>query len=137
MSEAEYKLSEEAATAVFQDLIENYDVDFEDIENDQGKEGAKTLRNKLVRAIRKGRLETNLHEDEEKGFQIIQHTKKGQTFTYDEYGSKAAKEHDKAGGRSAGQYAMLGSMSGTGSAVEKMRGADLRLAEHIALLFFI
>jgi hypothetical protein len=137
IEETEYKLSKEAATDVFQGILDFYDIDFEDIVNDQGAEAAKTLRNKFIRAIRKGRIETNLHEDSQKGFQIIQHTMDDKEFAYNEYNAKAAEESDKGRGVSAAQYRLLGSLSGKGEAVKKMRGPDLKLAEYIAVLFLL
>jgi len=133
----ELKLSTEAAKDVFQEIFDFYDIDFDDIVNDQGKDGAKTLKNKFIRAIRKGRIETKLNDDSTKGFQIIQHTMDNQTFTYNEYNAKAAEESDKAKGVSAAQYRLLGSLSGKGVAIKKMRGPDLKLAEYIAILFLL
>lgn len=132
-----YLLSEEAAVETFQGILDFYDIDFEDIVNDQGSEAAKTLRNKFIRAIRKGRIETNLSDDSDQGFQIIQHTMNGKTFTYNEYNAKAAEESDKGRGVSASQYRLLGALSGMGTAVKKMRGPDLKLAEYIAVLFLL
>lgn len=132
-----YPLSEEAASETFQELLDFYDIDFEDIVNDQGSEAAKTLRNKFIRAIRKGRIETNLSDDPAQGFQIIQHTMDKKTFTYNEYNARAAEESDKGKGVSASQYRLLGSLSGKGTAIKKMRGPDLKLAEYIAVLFLL
>lgn len=133
----QYKLAEEAATEIFQELLDYYDIDYEDIVNDQGKDAAKTLRNKLIRAIRAGRVETKMNDDPEKGFQIIQHAKDGKIFEYNEYNAKAAEESDKARGVSGAQYRLLGSLSGKGDAIKKMRGPDLKLAEYIAVLFLL
>ena len=137
MKDTELKLSAEAAQEVFQSILDFYDIDFDDIVNDQGKDGAQTLKNKFIRAIRKGRIETKLNDDSEKGFQIIQHTMDDLTFAYNEYNAKAAEESDKAKGVSAAQYRLLGSLSGKGLAVKKMRGPDLKLAEYIAILFLL
>lgn len=131
------KLSEEAAKAVFEELLDYYDIDFEDIVNDQGKEGAQTLQNKFIRAIRNGRIETKMNDDAAKGFQIIQHTRDGKVFEYNEYNAKAAEESDKAKGISASQYRLLGSLSGKGETIKKMRGPDLKLAEYVAVLFLL
>jgi hypothetical protein len=130
-------LSQESAQKVFDEILEYYDIDFDDIVNDQGKEGAETLQNKLVRSIKQGRIETNLSDESAEGFQIIQHTRDGKTFTYNEYNAKAAEESDKAKGVSASQYRLLGSLSGQGETIKKMRGPDLKLAEYVAVLFLL
>ncbi len=135
------ELSKESATKVFDEILEYYDLDFEDIVNDQGKEGAETLRNKLVRSIMNGRVETNIDDDPEKGFQIIQNTRKGVRVVYNEYNAKAAEESDKAKGISASQYRLLGSLCQKGTDYIKSKknfnGADLKLAEYIAVLFLL
>ena len=86
------KISEKSATETFDKWLEYYDIKFEHIVNDQGKEGAATLQNKLVEAIRWGKIETQISEDLNEGFQIIQHTTPGKDVVYNEYGYKAAKE---------------------------------------------
>lgn len=135
------EISEESARKTFSEILEYYDIDYQDIVSDRGKEGAETLQNKLVRAIMKGRIETNQSEDLEKGFQIIQNLKSGTTVAYNEYNAKAAEESDKGRGVSSAQYMLLGSLCGKG--VDFIRnkkvfnGPDLRLAENIALLFFL
>jgi len=134
-------LSDEAAQAVFQEILDYYDIEFDDIVNDQGQEAAKTLKNKMVRSIRKGKIETRMHDDIDKGFQIIQHTSTGKVIEYNEYNATAAEESDKGKGISAAQYRLLGSLSGKGAEFIKskhnLRGPDLKLAEYIAVLFLL
>jgi len=135
------KISKESAKAVFEEVLAYYDIDFEDIVNDQGKEGAQTLQNKLIRAISDGRIEVNHSQDPEKGFQIIQNLSTGQTVAYNEYNAKAAEEGDKGKGPSAMQYRLLGSLSGKGvdhiKSPKVFRGPDLKLAEFVAVLFLL
>ncbi len=138
---SEYKLSVVAAKEIFQEILDFYDIDFEDIVNDQGKEGAETLRNKLIRAIRKGKIETHMSDDPEKGFQIIQNSSTGITLAYNEYNATSAEESDKGKGISAMQYRLLGSLCGKGTDYIKnrkiLRGPDLKLAEYIAVIFLL
>ncbi len=135
------KISEESAGETFQGILDFYDIDFEDIVNDQGKEGAQTLRNKFIRAIQKGKVETNQSDDPDKGFQIIQNLSTGQIIAYNEYNAKAAEESDKGKGVSSAQYRLLGSLSGKGVDFIKnnkvFRGPDLKLAEYIAVIFLL
>ena len=141
MEEQKNKLSEEAARNIFNELLDYYDIDFEDIVNDQGKEGAQTLQNKFIRAIMKGKIETNHSQDPEEGFQIIQHLSTGSSVAYNEYNAKAAEESDKGKGVSASQYMLLGSLCQKGADYIKsnkvFRGPDLKLAEYIAVLFLL
>lgn len=135
------ELSKESAQAVFDEILEYYDIDFSDIVNDQGKEGAETLKNKLVRNIMAGRIETNQSEDLDEGFQIIQHTRRGVTVVYNEYGAKPAEESDKAKGVSAAHYRLAGSLSGKGADYIKSKknfsGPDIKLLEYIMTLFLL
>jgi hypothetical protein len=135
------KISKESAQKIFKGILDYYDIDFEDIVNERGKEGAKTVQNKFVRAIMKGKIETNHSDDHEKGFQIIQNLSSGTTVAYNEYNAKAAEESDKATGVSSQQYMLLGALCGKGVDYIKNKkvfnGPDTRLAEHIALLFFL
>lgn len=135
------KISKESAQKTFNELLEYYDIDFEDIVNERGKEGAQTLQNKFVRAIQNGKIETNLSSDPKKGFQIIQNLASGKTITYNEYNAEAAEASDRGTGVSSSQYLLLGKLSGKAEGYIKnpanFNGPDLRLAEHIALLFFL
>lgn len=134
-------ISKESAQDVFDGILEYYDIDFEDIVNDQGKDGAKTVQNKFIRAIMSGRIETNIHDDAKKGFQIIQHTRPGETVVYNEYNLKAARESAKAKDSTSAQFCLLASMSGLGvpyfENVKNFRGPDLKLAEYISILFLL
>lgn len=137
----EKKISKESAQKVFNEILEYYDIDFEDIVNDQGKEGAKTLENKLIRAIMAGRIETKMSDDHNQGFQIIQHTRTGKTVAYNEYGTKAARESAKQKDSASAQYALLGSLSGLGmdyfNSKKNFPGPCLKLAEYVAVIFLL
>lgn len=138
---SEKGISKESAQQVFDGILDYYDIDFEDIVNDQGKEGAKTLQNKFIRAIMKGRVETNMSDDPKKGFQIIQHLSTGKSITYNEYNATAAEESDKGKGSSEMQYRLLASLAGKGIPYIKnssiFRGPDVKLAEYIAVIFLL
>lgn len=135
------KMSKESATLNFDAILYKYDIDFKDIVNERGREGAETIRNKFVRAFMYGRMDINLSSDPEKGFQIIQNLSTGKTVAYNEYNTTAAEESDKGVGSSEQQYQLLGSLCGKSAEYIKsksnFRGEDLRLAECIALLFFL
>ena len=137
----EPKISDESAKEIFQRILDYYDIDFQDIVSDQGKNGAETLRNKFIRAIMKGKIETNMSDDPDKGFQIIQNSSTGITIAYNEYNAVAAEQGDRGKGQSSAQYELLGSLCGKGSdyikSKKNLRGPDLKLAEYIAVLFLL
>jgi hypothetical protein len=123
------------AKEILQEWLDYYDIEFDDIVNEQGKEGAETAVNKLKRAIRNGRLE--IEEDPEKGLIVIQHTKKT-VIKYGEISGKSKMEADKHKGNHSRLYAILGSLSGLGvDAIAKLKGKDLGLAECIAVVFLV
>lgn len=134
------RISEKSAEKSVQELLDYYEVEFEDIVNDQGKEGAKTWKNKIARAFQKERLETKIDDDPEKGFCIIQHTSTGKSFTYKEYNHKAATAYAKQKDSASASFSLLGSLSGQSSEIFKSKknfsGPDLRLAEAVVMIFF-
>ncbi len=134
------RISPESAEKSVQDLLDFYEIEFEDIVNDQGKEGAKTWKNKITRAFQKERLETRKDDDPEKGFCIIQHTSTGKHFTYKEYNHKAAIAYAGQKDNASASFSLLGSLSGQSSEIFKSRknfsGPDLRLAEAVVMIFF-
>ena len=134
-------VSEESAKLNFEAILYKYDIEFKDIVSDRGKEGAQTLQNKFVRWFMAGRIEINISSDPDKGFQIIQNLESGHTVAYNEYNAPAAEESDKARGQSGAQYMLLGSLCGKGADFIRNKkvfnGDDLKVAESIALLFFL
>lgn len=127
-------ISKESAEEVFSELLEYYDIDFEDLEIDQGAEGARTVKNKLVRAIRRGRMETNIHEDPKKGFQIIQHLRDGTTITYNEYNHACMEEAAKC--KTVKNIALMGALCPEGYArLKQLRGPDMKFIEYVSVLF--
>ncbi len=132
------KIDKRAAEASVDELLDFYDIEFEDIVNDQGKEGAKTWKNKIIRAFQKGRLETV--QDPDKGFCIIQNFSTGKSLTYKEYGAKAAIQSAKQKDAESANLTLLASLSGNFLVWFEKKvncsGPDLRLAEAIVMVFF-
>ncbi|NIA28338.1 MAG: hypothetical protein GWP06_00320 [Actinobacteria bacterium] len=135
------RIGEDAAKDIFKGWLDYYDIKFSHIVNDQGREGAETLENKIVCAIQDEKIETNLSTDPNEGFQIIQHTRPGKTITYNEYGFKAARESAKQKDSASAQIALLASLSGLGMPnfdnKKWFSGPDLKLAEYISILFLL
>ena len=132
------KITKEGAEESVNKLLDYYDIEFEDIVNDQGKEGARTWKNKIVRAFQKGRLE--LLEDPDKGFCIVQNFSTKKQLVYKEYGAIAAIQSAKQKDSETANLTLLASLSGNMVAWFKSRsnctGPDLRLAEAIVMVFF-
>ena len=53
----EDKISEQVAEDQFESFLDYFDIDFNDIEIEDGAEAARTMKNTLIRAIRRGALE--------------------------------------------------------------------------------
>lgn len=126
-------IQREPAEEIFNELLEYYDIDFKDIEIDQGEEGALTVKNKLVRGIMRGRMETDT-TDQKEGFQIIQHIRDGTSVTYHEYDITALEEATKSKGVKG--VALMGSLCDKGlPRLRQLRGPDLKFVEFLAVLF--
>lgn len=134
-------ISKESAEKTFNDWLDYYRIKFEHIVNDQGKEGAETLKNKIVEAIRDGIIETQISENAEEGFQIIQHTATGKAVIYNEYGYKAAREAARQKDNFSAGMALMGSLSGKGmdyfESKKNFSGPDLKLTEYIYTVFLL
>ena len=131
------KLSKESAEAVFNEFLDFYDIDFEDIVNDQGKEGAKTLQNKMIRAIQKGKVEIKMVEENGgERLHVVQNLIGGDCVAYKEYNAAASMEADKGRGGATANYYLLASLCGHGvDRIKKLRGPDLKIAEYIGILY--
>jgi len=134
----ENKISEENATAQLQVLLDYYDIDFADFEDDKLRQAMTHASKKLVKAIQKGRLEIV----ESDGITIRQHLKNPSgevsVLTYREVdGTSKVAMKSKGDGDNYGKiYAMMGSLSGLGDvAIQKLKGVDLALVENLGTLF--
>lgn len=130
----ELAISEEVAENEVQKLLDFYEIEIDDIDNN----GLKSSITSLKKAVRKGRLEIK-----DEGI-IVQTLKrhKGEigTLEYKELNGQAKKamgraRPDDANGR---LYELLGSLSGMGSkAISNLRGVDLSLAESIGVVLML
>ena len=130
-------VSEEVAREHLQSFLDFYELEAELI-TDSMKEGYDNALDRIIVAIKKGRLEIK----EEDGLTLIQHLKKApgevKTITYGvlkghaKVAMKGRSEKDFSGR----MYALLGSLSGLGElAIMALEGPDLSLAECIGLVF--
>ena len=135
IKDSKYKLSEETAINEIEKMLEYYAIGVNEIKDEQLKSAIELGYERLIKAVRLGRLEIKL----ENGIQVIQTLRNGSTkITYKEIdgnakSAMAGKKPDDHYGKS---YALMGSLSGLGeSAIKQLRGVDLSLAEVLGLIF--
>ena len=132
--DGKYKLSKESALNELNKMLDYYEIDIEEIEDEQLKAGINAAMGRAIKAVRLGRLQVKV----ENGIEVIQTTRSGEVIKYREIDgeaktSMAGKKSDDHYGKS---YALMGSLSGLGeSAIKKMKGVDLSLVEVLGMIF--
>jgi hypothetical protein len=137
--EDKYKLSEESARKTFDEFIDYYEIDPEDIKETEAKNGLERVVEKMIKYIRLGRVEIKI---EKEGMKVIQHLKRPpgemKEIEYGEIsGRNKTQMKDKNPNDFHGRlYAMMGSLSGLGEkAMLDLKGVDLALVECLGALF--
>lgn len=133
-----YALSQTVAENVLEGMFEFLEIDVDEIEDAKLKDMIKSSRGRLIKAIRKGRLEVKT----DGGFRIIQHLrfdeKKEHSLTFKVPGAIAKKAMaDKKPEDFNGRiYAMMGSACGLGeAAIDKLDPVDLSTVEVLGAIF--
>lgn len=134
---SKYKLSEQAAKDQLDLVLDYYELE-EDELPDERKVPFLLAYNKLISAIRKGRLEISYNDK----LVIVQHLKKPVAdiaeLSYKEIdGNAKLSMRKKADTDEYGKvYALLGYLSSNGEGViAELRGIDLSIAECLSLIF--
>lgn len=131
-------VSEEVAEDTFDAILRKYNIDFDNIVIENGKEAAETYRNMYMKAIREGRMSVEI--DDEKGFCITQQTYSGQKIVYREYNQRAGLAYAKGKNSQEKIYKLMGVLCGGSEEIfankSIFNGPDVRLAEEIANIFF-
>jgi hypothetical protein len=134
----DYKLSEEAGRAAVLELIEFYDIEFVEGDDEKANKEFDKLMDTLCGYYRMGLLENK--QDEKLGFCVIQRLKSGQTLTYREMKGQDRLVHGKYDAKTQTDEkvnAILGRLCGLGEdAITKLVGDDRRVAVILAALFF-
>jgi hypothetical protein len=135
-NESAYKLSEESAGRLLEELINHYELE---VPNDPEQEKILSVFfERLQKAYRRGALENKT--DEKDGFCVVQTLKNGEKLIYRELKGKdriAMEGFDNSQAYSRA-YAVLGRLCGYGSpAIEKLAGQDWKTAEALAMFFFV
>ena len=133
----ETKLSEETAQDILEQFIDYYEIDPADMSDDVG-EAITTSLVKIRKAIQKGRIEINIDSET---ITIKQHLKKPHPgienpLIYKEIVGTAKTPIKPDVSHYIKIYTFLGALSGEGlSNIQKLRGADLSLAESLGTVF--
>lgn len=136
----EMVLSEEAAEQQLQLFLDYYDIDLEDTDDKDLLRANRSVKKKVIKAIRKGLVEVKEENETLNVYQTLEKPMQGITnpIRYKEptgHSKIAMKESDKEDYYGK-MYNLLGGMSGEGKApFLKMKGKDLSIAESLALLF--
>lgn len=131
----ELKLSEDSAEKQLDSLLDYYEIEIDDLP-EKTKDSSFAILKRLKKAIRLGRLEIQIED----GIKCVQTLRDGKTqITYKEINGKAkaamgSKEDTDQNGRI---YALLGALSDGETAITKLKGPDLSLAECLGALFFM
>ena len=132
---AEFKISEDAAREQMDVLYDYYEIDLDSLDGDV-RSAVKQSEQKLVKAIRIGRLEIALNDDGV--ITVTQHVRGGEVLEYREIDGKAkvAMGSKEAGDHYGRAYALMGSLCGHGDAVIiKLKGPDLSTVECLGTVF--
>jgi hypothetical protein len=132
----EEKISIQSAQNELNKMMDYYEIEVDEIEDEELKKAIKQGYERAIKAVRKGRLEIKV---ENGTIKIIQTMKDGKTkYVYKEIDGEAkmamaGKKQDDYYGKA---YALMGSLSENGeNAVKKLKGVDLSLAEVLGMLF--
>jgi plasmid stabilization system protein ParE len=129
-----YILSKHAAGKELEKMMDYYEIDIDEIEDKDLKKAITSGYDRLVKAVRLGRLEIKLEE----GIQIVQTLRNGEKIKYREIDGiaktqMAGKDEKDYYGKS---YALMGSLSDMGEgAIKQLKGVDLSLAEVLGMIF--
>jgi plasmid stabilization system protein ParE len=129
-----YLVTKDVAKNELKKMLDYYEIDIDEIEEKDLKRAIKGGMDRLIKAVRLGRLEIKLED----GIKIIQTLRNGEKITYREIDGTAkmemaGKNADDYYGKS---YALMGSLSGLGeSAIKALKSVDLSLAEVLGLIF--
>lgn len=134
----DYKLSEESAKMVLQQFLDYYEIDREDMPEDQAQ-AFDVACGKVIKAIRMGRLEVM---ESGAGLVVKQHLrnppKDVDVIEYTEISGKAKLAmKNKTNTDNYGKiYSLMGSLSGLGeTAIVGLKAVDLSLVECLGVLF--
>ena len=125
-------LSEESAREQLQILLDFYDQDLEDLDDEDSKVSIR-ISKKLTKAFMQGKLEVEIDDT---GIKVRQNLCDGSSLVYrtiDAQAKVAMEQYKKPHERLYGLLAVLS--KSPMAKVQKIKGVDLSIAEHLALIF--
>jgi len=130
----DYILGKKAAENELEKMLDYYEIDIDEIEDKDLKRAIKQGYDRLIKAVRLGRLEVKLED----GIKVIQKTRSGTVIEYEEIdgNAKTAMAGKQEGDYYGKSYALMGSLSKLGeSAIKQLKGVDLSLVEVLGMIF--
>ena len=133
-------ISEQLALEQAEALYEHYEIDPRDYGESSTRNSMEAARNRLVRAICKGRVSVNVESRDEMVIQILKNeigekdpiTK----LTYREVDARSKIGSTESDDNHSKMYNFLGNLSGAGlGTILKLRGVDLGVAETLGAIF--
>ena len=128
-------MTKENAKNELNKMLDYYEFEISEIEDERAKLAIEQGYNRLIKAVRLGRLEIKIVD----GIKIVQKLKDGnKEIEYREIDGiakmeMAGKKEDDLYGKA---YALMGSLSGLGeNYIKKLKGVDLSLTEVLGLIF--
>jgi len=136
MGDEKFKFSIETAKENLEKMFEYYEINIDEIEDEELRKHIKAGYDRLVKAVRLGRLEIDVSG---KGIQIMQTLRSGgDPIIYREIDGAAKCEMDgfPAQAYNKKAQALMGALSGLGmGAIKNLKSVDLSLAEVLGLIF--
>jgi hypothetical protein len=115
--------------------MDYYEIEIDEIEDENLRKAIKQGYDRAINAIRRGRLKIKIEDGE---FKAIQTARTGTEITYREIDgeAKSAMDNHPPDAIYRRAYALLGALSDIGeSNIKRMKGVDLSLAEVLGLIF--
>lgn len=135
VEKSKYILTKENAKNELQKMLDYYEIEIDELEDDDLKKAIQQGYDRLVKAVRLSRLEIKIED----GIKIIQKLRDGtKVIEYREIDGKAKTEMagKKVDDNYGKAYALMGALSGLGeSAIKNLKGVDLSLCEVLGLIF--
>jgi hypothetical protein len=131
-----HKLSEEVARAQMQDFMDSYDIDPADLAIENGPEWVATVVNRLVRAVRSGKLELMADGTVKQNYTTSSGTQS--SISYRRMNGTAMKERDKAKGVLESDLALMSSLGNVSpSILLDLDIVDISVWQRLAQLFMV
>jgi ribosomal protein S4E len=133
------KISQQVAEEQFGVLEDYYDLDVNDIDHKEQKAAAKMSKSRIIKSIRKGRLQIALQDGTIAITQTLQKPPgEVATLEYAELSGRHKISMKDSEDNYVRMYALVGAMTGLNeTAISNLKGVDLSLVECLGSLFLL